>query len=131
MGNKLIKDKKKLSMKVNEGVRFYNIIGGTFIACGMGSLLLLGFVSLLPQDYKKYNIPLFFGIWFAISVALLIIGVIPLLLGKYNRKYQIWIEKEVNSYNKRNEDRMLKQGEKLIKKTKKRKQIFLILKIMF
>jgi len=122
MSNKLIKDKEKMSKEVNEGVLFYNSIGKVFVACGLGSFLLLGFVSLLPQDYEKYNIPLFFGIWFAISTTLLIIGVIPLLLGKYSGKYQIWIGKEMASYEKREEDWLLKQGEKLMKKeTKKHK----------
>ena len=82
----------------NTGVKFYNQIGYTFILCGIVSFFILGFISLLPQDYEKYNIPLFFGVWVAISLILIIIGILPILLGKYCKKYQIWIEKEVKSF---------------------------------
>lgn len=51
-------------------------------------------MSLLPQDYEKYNIPLFFGLWALISVLLIVIGIAPILLGKYSRKYQVWVEKD-------------------------------------
>ena len=119
MNNKR-KNKKMVYQEVNEGVQFYNTIGGVFVFCGIGSLLLLGFVSLLPQNYEKYNIPLFFGIWFAISLVLLIIGTLPLLLGRYSKKYQIWVKKEVNSYKGHEEARILKQGEKLAKKQERK-----------
>lgn len=120
MSNKLIKAEKKSSKKVNEYVEFYNSIGKAFIGCGLVSFLILGFVSLLPQDYDKYNIPLFFGIWALFSVILIVIGIIPILLGKYSKKYQVWVEKEVRSYNKKSDERLLKQGEKLIEKDEKR-----------
>jgi len=110
----------KRAVEVNEGVQFYNTVGKIFIVCGIGSLLLLGFVSLLPQDYEKYNIPLFFGIWALISLGLLAVGLIPLLLGKYSRKYRMWAEKELRSYNKRTEERMLMRGEKWMKRVLKR-----------
>ncbi|MED9903034.1 MAG: hypothetical protein UFG06_02495 [Lachnospiraceae bacterium] len=111
MSNKLVKSKKS-PPKTNEGIAFYNQIGRIFIFLGIVSFIILGFVSLLPQDYEKYNIPLFYGIWAVISSIFVIIGVLPLLLGKYCKKYQIWIEKEVKSY----QNRMLKQTEKLIEK---------------
>ena len=111
MSNKLIKS-KKIPQKTNEGIEFYNQIGYIFIFLGIVSFIILGFVSLLPQDYEKYNIPLFFGIWTVISSVLVIVGVLPLLLGKYCKKYQIWIEKEVKSY----QNKMLKKAERLIEK---------------
>ena len=98
---KINKDKKKSYSKVNEGVSFYNEIGKIFIGCGIGLFLILGFVSTLPQDYEKYNIPLFFGIWSLASLLLIVIGIIPILLGKYSKKYQIWVEKEIYSYRKK------------------------------
>lgn len=112
MGNKLIKTKKKPTKKVNEYVDFYNSIGKMFIGCGLFSFLILGFVSLLPQDYEKYNILLFFGIWALISVLLIVIGITPILLGKYSKKYQVWIEKEVRSYHKKSNEQLLKMMER-------------------
>lgn len=97
MSNKFVKN-KKTSPKTNEGVEFYNQIGHIFIFLGIVSFVILGFVSLLPQDYEKYNIPLFFGVWAMISSILVIVGILPLLLGKYCKKYQIWIDREVKSY---------------------------------
>ena len=79
---------------------------------GIVSFILLCFVSLLPQDYEKYNIPLFFEVWAVISSIFVAVGILPLLLGKYCKKYQIWIEKEVKSY----QNKMSKRAEKSIKK---------------
>ncbi|MEE1125718.1 MAG: hypothetical protein U0L18_07240 [Acutalibacteraceae bacterium] len=107
--SKVNKDKKKPCTKVNEGVSFFNQIGKIYIGLGIGSFFLLGFVSTLPQDYEKYNIPLCFGIWGIISVLFILIGIIPILLGKYNKKYQIWIEKERASYRKKLLDIELKK----------------------
>lgn len=115
MSNKLVKN-KNTPQEINEGVRVYNQIGYIFIFLGLFSfILLLGFVSLMPQDYEKYNIPLFFGIWAVISLILIIMGVIPLLLGKYSKKYRIWIKKEVESY----QNWLLKKIQKSMEKDKK------------
>ena len=111
MSNKLVKSIKS-PQKTNEGIEFYNQIGRICIFLGIVSFVILGFVCILPQDYEKYNIPLFFGIWAVISSIFVIVGVLPLLLGKYCKKYQIWIEKEVKSY----QNRLLKQAEKSIEK---------------
>lgn len=113
MSNKLVKN-KNTSSEINEGVKVYNQIGCIFIFLGIFSFILLGFVSLMPQDYEKYNVPLFFGIWAVISLILVFIGIIPLLLGKYSKKYRIWVEKEVKFYQKW----MLKKIEKSIEKEK-------------
>lgn len=51
-------------------------------------------MSLFPQDYEKHNIPLFFGLWALISVLLIVIGIAPIFLGKYSKKYQVWVEKD-------------------------------------
>lgn len=99
MSNKLVKN-KNISSEKNEGVRVYNQIGYIFIFLGIFSFILLGIVSLMPQDYEKYNVFLFFSIWAVISLALVIMGIIPLLLGKYSKKYRIWVEKDVESYQK-------------------------------
>lgn len=116
MSNKLVKN-KNAPPEINEGVRVYNQIGCIFIFLGIFSFILLGFVSLLPQDYEKYNIPLFFGIWTVISLVLVIMGIIPLLLGKYSKKYRIWVEKEVKSY----QNWLLKKIQKLMEKDIKKK----------
>lgn len=111
MSNKLVKN-IKIPKKINEGVEFYNQIGRIFIFLGIVSFILLCFVSLLPQDYEKYNIPLSFEVWAVISSIFVAVGILPLLLGKYCKKYQIWIEKEVKSY----QNKMSKRAEKSIKK---------------
>ncbi len=109
---KVNKDKKKSDTQVNAGVSFYNLVGKVFIFVGICSFLLLGLVSTVPQDYEKYNIPLCFGIWGIISLLLIIIGVIPIILGKYSKKYQIWVKKDLESY-----------GKKLLKAELKKKKI--------
>lgn len=116
MSNKLIKNKNTLP-EINEGVRVYNQIGYIVIFLGICSFALLGFVNLLPQDYEKYNIPLFFGVWAVISLILVIMGIIPLLLGKYSKKYRIWAEKDVESY----QNWLLKKIQKSMEKDKKMK----------
>lgn len=118
MSNKLVKN-KNTPPEINEGVRVYNQIGYIFIFVGIFSFILLGFVSLLPQDYEKYNIPLYFGIWVVISLILVMIGIIPLLLGKHSKKYRIWVEKDVKSY----QSRMLKKIQKKIQKATKKKKM--------
>lgn len=114
---KINKDKKKSYTEVNEGVSFYNLIGKISIFLGICSFLLLGFVSTLPQDYEKYNIPLYFGIWGMISLLLIVIGVIPIILGKYSKKYQIWVEKDLESYGEKLMETELKK--KIIEKDNK------------
>ena len=117
MGNKRKKKQNNPSVKkVGVGVEFYNSLGKIYMGCGFASLLLLGFVSILPQDYEKYNIPLIYGIWFAVSAALILLGLIPIVLGKYSKKYQVWVEKEVHSFHTRNEQRQIKLGKKLMQK---------------
>lgn len=88
----------KSFQKANEGVKFYNQIGRIFIFVGIASFILLAFVSLLPQDYEKYNVSLYFNIWAIISFLFVIIGILPLLLGKCSKKYQLWIDGELKSY---------------------------------
>ena len=96
MSNKLVK--RKTENEENIGVIIYIICGKVFVECGVVSCLLLAFVSTLPQDYKKYNIPLFFGIWFIISFALLILGLVLIILCKKSKKFQTWAQKEVLSF---------------------------------
>lgn len=103
---------KKTFPKKNKGIEFYNQIGYVFIFCGIVSFVMLGFVSLLPQNYEKYNVSLYFSIWAVISSVFVLVGILPLLLGKYCKKYQIWAWKEVRSY----ENKLLKKAKKLIEK---------------
>lgn len=93
--------RKKSTQKVSEGVRLYNQIGGCFLFVGVASLVLMGFVALLPQDTEKYNVPLLFGIWAGISLFLILLGALPLILGRVSEKYRVWIEKEVQSFGAR------------------------------
>lgn len=46
------------------------------------------------------------------SSVLVIIGVLPLLLGKYCKKYQVWAEKEIISY----ANKIIKLEEKSLEK---------------
>ena len=96
VSNKLVK--RKTENEENIGVIIYISCGKVFVECGVVSCLLLAFVSTLPQDYKKYNIPLFFGIWFIISFALLILGLDLIILCKKSKKFQTWAQKEVLSF---------------------------------
>lgn len=80
MGKRLMK--QKLGKEENTGAKLYIYVGKVFIGCGMGSCMLLFLVHTLPQDYEKYNIPLFFGIWFGISFVLILTGFIIMVLCK-------------------------------------------------
>lgn len=95
MSNKLIKVRDNSSQKENIGVQFYSLCAKIFIVCALGSLLLLVFVSILPQDYEKYNVSLFFGVWFGISLIVLGLGTVILLLCVKSKKFQNWAEKDV------------------------------------
>lgn len=110
--------KKKTSSEKGEGAAFFDQIGQIFLFVGLASFLLLGFVSLLPQDYEKYNVPLCFGIWAGISFLFVVIGVIPLFLGKYSKKYRAWTEKEIESYGARRLKRIERSVEKELRKRK-------------
>ncbi|MDE5865561.1 MAG: hypothetical protein K2H31_03035 [Lachnospiraceae bacterium] len=96
MSNKLVK--RKTEKEENIGIKFYISCGKVFVGCGVVCCLLLGFVSTLPQDYEKYNIPLFFGIWFIISFAMLIFGLVLITLCKKSKKFQTWAEKDVLNF---------------------------------
>lgn len=121
MSNKLIKEwKQKSNASLNEGTQLYNTFGWIFIICGIASFLLMFFVSLMPQDYEKYNIPLFFGIWTAISIAFIIIGIIPLILGKYSKRFRAWAEKDVESFGRHLVKQEAKQEKKRLEKAIRR-----------
>ena len=121
MSNKLIKEsKQKKKVTVSDGVIFYNTFGWIFVFCGIGSFLLKFFVSLMPQNYEKYNIPLMFGIWTAVSVALLVIGIVPLVLGKYSKRFQNWANKDVDSFGRYLVKQEAKQEKKRLEKSIKR-----------
>ena len=110
--------KKKTSSEKGEGTAFFDQIGQIFLFVGLVSFLLMGFVRLLPQDYEKYNVPLCFGIWAGISFLFAVIGVIPLFLGKYSKKYRVWTEKEIESYGARRLKRIERSVEKELRKRK-------------
>lgn len=118
MSNKLVKNIKKDPDEGREGVAFYNAIGKIFVVCGIASFVLMSFVALMPQDYEKYNIPLAFGIWTAISVFLIALGILPQILGKKSRRFRKWAEKDFASF----EQHMLKQAEKELER-EDRKQL--------
>lgn len=89
---------KKEKEEKSVGVAFYNQVGMILIICGIISFGLMYFVSLLPQDYEKYNVPVFFGIWTSISILLCVLGLVPLVLGKYSKKFKKWADKDVYDY---------------------------------
>ena len=98
MSNKLLKENKHDQDDAVKAVQQYNAFGWIFILCGIGSLILMLFVSQVPHDYEKYNVPLYFGIWTVISFILIVIGVLPLVLGKCSKKYRDWVKKDVDSF---------------------------------
>ena len=118
MSNRLVKNTKKNTEEGREGIAFYNAVGKVFVVCGIASFVLMGFVALMPQDYEKYNIPLAFGIWTAISVFLIMLGILPQILGKKSRRFQKWAEKDFASF----EQHMIKQAEKELER-EDRKQL--------
>ena len=118
MSNRLVKNTKKNTEEGREGIAFYNAVGKVFVVCGIVSFVLMGFVALMPQDYEKYNIPLAFGIWTAISVFLIALGILPQILGKKSRRFQKWAEKDFASF----EQQMIKQAEKELER-EDRKQL--------
>ena len=83
MSNRLVKNTKKNTEEGRERIAFYNAVGKVFVVCGIVSFVLMGFVALMPQDYEKYNSPLAFGIWTAISVFLIALGIRASLFGFY------------------------------------------------
>lgn len=112
MGKRLVK--QKLGKEENTGAKFYISIGKVFVGCGIGSLILLFLVHILPQDYEKYNIPLFFGIWFGISFVLILTGLIIMVLCKKSKRFQIWAQNNTEIFAKH-------VIEKEIQKDKKRR----------
>lgn len=92
MSNKLVKN--QVSENLNYGVELYELYGKVFIGCGICSFVLMIFVSLLPQDYEKYNIPLCFAIWSIISTAVLALGIVMVVLAKKSKKFQAWAQKD-------------------------------------
>lgn len=110
MSHHLAKDKP--DNEKDMGVKFYRSIGWILAGCGIVSFMLLVFVSRLPQDENKYNIPLFFGIWFIISTIFLAIGVFLMILCKKSSRFQAWAEKDVASYGKHLMDRDIQKDNK-------------------
>lgn len=96
MGRRLVQQKEEKNE--NAGIQFYETVGMIFIICGILSFLLLGLVYMMPQDYEKYNIPLFFGIWFAISLVVVLLGIILIILCKKSKRFQVWAENDVLGY---------------------------------
>ena len=96
MGRRLVQQKEEKNE--NAGIQFYGTVGIIIMICGIFSFLLLCLVYMLPQDYEKYNIPLFFGIWFVISLVVFLLGIILIILCKKSKRFQVWAEKDVLSY---------------------------------
>ena len=83
----------------NDVVKIYSSIAKIFIVCGIAWLILTGFISLMPQDYEKYNIPLFFTIMVGVGLALIALGVVQFILLKRNCRWYInLIKKDMNLY---------------------------------
>lgn len=96
MSNKLVKN--QTSDKENYGIELCKLYGKIFIGCGIASFALMIFVSTLPQDYEKYNIPLCFTIWSVVSFVLLAMGIVIVVSAKKSKKFQAWAEKDYNKY---------------------------------
>lgn len=116
MGRRLVEQKDEKNE--NAGIQFYGTVGMIFIICGILSFLLLCLVYMLPQDCEKYNIPLFFGIWFAISLAVFLLGIILIILCKKSKRFQVWAENDVLSFAEHWLNKELQAEEKKHKKKK-------------
>lgn len=105
MSNHLVKNKSE--KEENVGIKFYKSCGKVLVLCSIISFILLIFVSMLPQDYEKYDISLFFTIWFMISFIIFMAGFLVIILCKKSSRFQAWAEKDVISFAKRQLDREL------------------------
>jgi membrane-bound ClpP family serine protease len=98
MGRRLVNPEPP--QEENIGIDFYLAFGRIFIGVGVVFLLILGGVLMMPQDYEKYNIPLMFGIMFAMAFIIIIIGIVVVVLCKKSKRFQAWAEKDVTAYAK-------------------------------
>jgi hypothetical protein len=98
MGQRLVKEKKQEEEHL--GIQFYTWFGKIFIGCGIAFMVLIFFISRLPQNYEKYNVPLFFGIFAGIDAAFFLIGILALLLCKKSGRFQAWADKDVEKFAK-------------------------------
>jgi uncharacterized membrane protein len=98
MGRRLVKEKQQEEEHL--GIQFYTKFGKIFVGCGIVFFVLFIFISKMPQDYEKYNVPLFFGIMAGISALLLLIGITVLLLCKKSKKFQVWADRDVDNFAK-------------------------------
>ena len=96
MSNHLVKNKSE--KEKNPGIKFYRSCGKILVGCSVISIILLIFVSMLPQDYEKYDLSLFFSIWFVVSCIVFIAGFFIIILCKKSSRFQAWVEKDVISF---------------------------------
>lgn len=93
MSNRLVK--KQPEPEEHYGITFYSNAGGIFIVCGIGFFLLTLYIGTLPQDYEKYNIPLFFFVMYAISGFFTTLGAVLFLLCKRSKRFQKWADRDM------------------------------------
>lgn len=109
MSNRLVKN---LPKEDYTGSELYVFFGKVFVGCGVASFVLMTFVSTLPQDYEKYNIPLFFGIWMVISLGLIALGATLVILAKKSKKFQAWAERDTEKLGKYLMEKELRRDKK-------------------
>ena len=97
MSNKLVKNHESQDTSITD---LYKQFGLTIILCSVISFILMVFVSLMPQDYDKYNINSIFTIWGIFSILLLVMGVTLFILASKSKKFKSFIERDFISFTK-------------------------------
>jgi hypothetical protein len=92
--------KRKKQEEEHLGIQIYTWFGKIFIGCEIVFMVLILFISMMPQDYEKYNVPLFFGIFAGIDAAFFLIGILALFLCKKSSRFQTWADKDVDKFAK-------------------------------
>ena len=117
MSNHLVKKKPK--KEDNFGVKFYLSAGKVFLACGIVFFFLTKIITTMPQDYKKYNVFLWFVVCYIISAILMLLGITLLCLCKKSKRFQAWADKDMEKALHQMIVRELQKDEKKRKKTEK------------
>ncbi len=96
MGGKLVKQEEH--SKEEEAIVFYKQVSYIFIICGFLWMALACFAISMPQDYEKYNIPLFFGILMGIGILTAAPGAVILILLKKSARFREFCIKDHASF---------------------------------
>lgn len=84
------------------------------------ALFLTKLATTAPQDYEKYNVFLWFAVFYIISAILTLLGITLLCLCKKSKQFQVWAGKDMEKALHQMIVRELQKDEKKRKKIEKR-----------